>query len=268
MAGQRRAGGRAMMGGMYDDLQDKVALITGSSRGIGAAMATAFARAGSRVVLHGRDPQALAAVRVRIEESGAPVLTVTGDVTLSGDVDRMRDEIHDAYGRVDVLVANAGSSTSRPMPIEEIDEADWRADVERNLTATFLTVKSFLPEMKRRGSGSIITVSSAAGRRPSGHTLVAYGSAKAGVQLFTQDLAAQVGPFGIRANCLAPETILTETNEAWITGERRQQLIDAHPIRRLGTPDDVANAALFLASERSGWISGIILDIAGGATLA
>jgi 3-oxoacyl-[acyl-carrier protein] reductase len=121
--------------------------------------------------------------------------------------------------------------------------------------------------MKRRGSGSIITVSSAAGRRPSAQTLVAYGAAKAGVQVFTQDLAAQVGPFGIRANCLAPETILTDTNQAWLPPERQQQLADLHPIRRLGTPDDVANAALFLASEQSSWISGVILDIAGGATL-
>jgi 3-oxoacyl-[acyl-carrier protein] reductase len=252
---------------MYDDLKDRVVLVTGSSRGIGATIAVAFARAGARVVLHGRDEQALATVRARVDELGAPVLTVTGDVTRAGDLDRMRADITGGYGPVDVLVANAGSSTSRPMPIEEIDEADWRADVDRNLTATFLTVKCFLPDMKRRGSGSIITTSSAAGRRPSAQTLVAYGAAKAGVQLFTQDLAAQVGPFGIRANCLAPETILTETNQAWLPPERQQQLVDLHPIRRLGTPDDVANAALFLASEQSSWISGVILDIAGGTTL-
>lgn len=251
---------------MYDDLHDQVVLVTGSSRGIGAAIALAFAEAGARVVLHGRDEAALATVRERAGDPGR-AMVVTGDVTSPADLARMRERIADGFGPVDILVANAGSTTSRPKPIEEIDEADWRADVELNLTATFLTVKCFLPEMKRRGRGNIITVSSAAGRRASAHTIVAYGAAKAGVQIFTQDLAAQVGPAGIRANCLAPETILTETNQAWIPAEQQEQLIQLHPVRRLGTAEDVARAALFLASEESGWISGVILDIAGGATL-
>jgi len=252
---------------MYEDLRDRVVLITGSSRGIGAAMAVAFAGAGARVVVHGRDEVALDGVRERVEQAGAQALAVTGDVTRLADLAAMRDRISAEFGPVDVLVTNAGSSSSRPMPIEDIDENDWRADIERNLTSTFLTVKCFLPEMKQRGSGSIITISSAAGRRASARTLVAYGAAKAGVQIFTQDLAAQAGPAGVRANCIAPETILTETNENWIQGEQRQMLIDTHPVRRLGTVDDVARAALFLASEESGWISGVVLDIAGGATL-
>jgi 3-oxoacyl-[acyl-carrier protein] reductase len=166
-----------------------------------------------------------------------------------------------------LLVANAGSSDSRPTPIEDITEESWRADIDRNLTGTFLTVKCFLPGMKDRGSGNIITVSSAAGRQPSGHTLVAYGAAKAGVQIFTQDLAAQVGPYGIRANCLAPETILTETNQRWIPADTQRSLAESHPLRRLRTPDDVAQAALFLASDQSSWITGVIIDVAGGAVL-
>jgi 3-oxoacyl-[acyl-carrier protein] reductase len=167
-----------------------------------------------------------------------------------------------------VLVANAGGSGSRPTPIEDITEDSWRADIDRNLTATFLTVKCFLPDMKERRTGSIITLSSAAGRQPSGHTLVAYGAAKAGVQIFTQDLAAQVGRYGIRANCLAPETILTEANERWIPADTQHTLAESHPLRRLGTPEDVARAALFLASDESSWITGVILDVAGGAVLS
>ncbi|MCP2324432.1 3-oxoacyl-[acyl-carrier protein] reductase [Hamadaea flava] len=252
---------------MYEDLRDQVVLITGSSRGIGAAMAVAFAEVGARVVLHGRDEVALDGVRRRVERAGASALVVTGDVTRSAALAAMRDRINAEVGPVDVLITSAGSSKSRPTPIEEIDEEDWRADVERNLTSTFLTVKCFLPDMKSRGSGVVLTLSSAAGRRASARTLVAYGAAKAGVQIFTQDLAAQVGPAGIRANCIAPETILTETNEKWIQGDQRQMLIDMHPVRRLGTVDDVARAALFLASAESGWISGVVLDIAGGATL-
>jgi 3-oxoacyl-[acyl-carrier protein] reductase len=249
-------------------LKDRVALVTGSSRGIGAAIATTFARAGARVVLHGRDEAALATVRSRITDLGGEATSVTGDVTDSGDLARMRGQILDRYGSVDVLVANAGSTTSRPAPIEDITEESWRSDIERNLTGTFLTVKCFLPGMKERRSGAIITLSSAAGRKPSERTIVAYAAAKAGVQLFTQDLAAQVGPFGIRANCIAPETVLTETNKGWIPEDVQRTLAEAHPLRRLGTPDDVARAALFLASDESGWITGVILDVAGGAVLA
>jgi 3-oxoacyl-[acyl-carrier protein] reductase len=248
-------------------LKDRVALVTGSSRGIGAAIALTFAQAGARVVLHGRDEAALASVRARITDIGGQATYVTGDVTVAADLDRMREQILDGYGHPDVLVANAGGSHSRPTPIEDITEESWRADIDQNLTGTFLTVKCFLPGMKQRRSGSIITLSSAAGRRPSGHTLVAYGAAKAGVQIFTQDLAAQVGPYGIRANCLAPETILTETNERWIPADTQRALAESHPLRRLGTPEDVAKAALFLASDESSWITGVIVDIAGGAVL-
>jgi 3-oxoacyl-[acyl-carrier protein] reductase len=249
-------------------LKDRVALVTGSSRGIGAAVASHFARAGAKTVLHGRDLAALESLKAEIDDAGGEAISVTGDITVAADLDRIREEILAAYGRVDVLVANAGSTTSRPVPIEDITEESWRADIDRNLTGTFLTVKCFLPHMKQRGTGNIITVSSAAGRKPSDRTIVAYAAAKAGVQLFTQDLAAQVGPFGIRANCLAPETILTDTNQRWIPAEVQRTLADQHPLRRLGTPDDVARAALFLASDESSWITGVIVDIAGGAVLA
>ncbi|WP_203990723.1 SDR family NAD(P)-dependent oxidoreductase [Virgisporangium aurantiacum] len=249
-------------------LTGKVALVTGSSRGIGAAIATHFAQAGARVVLHGRDEAALDRLRAGIVDAGGEAIAVTGDITVAADLDRMRERILAAYGRVDVLVANAGSTSSRPQPIEDITEESWRADVDRTLTGTFLTVKCFLPHMKERRTGNIITVSSAAGRKPSDRTIVAYAAAKAGVQLFTQDLAAQAGPFGIRANCLAPETILTDTNKGWIPEDVQRSLAEAHPLRRLGTPADVARAALFLASDESSWITGVIVDIAGGAVLA
>lgn len=249
-------------------LTGRVALVTGSSRGIGAAIATTFAQAGARVVLHGRDEAALSAAQARITDLGGEATAVTGDVTVADHLAHMRDQITDRYGHLDVLVANAGSSNSRPTPIEDISEESWRADVDRNLTGTFLTVKCFLPGMKQRGAGNIITLSSAAGRKPSERTIVAYAAAKAGVQIFTQDLAAQVGPFGIRANCIAPETILTETNQRWIPIDVQRSLAEAHPLRRLGTPDDVAATALFLASDHSSWITGVIVDVAGGAVLA
>jgi len=249
-------------------LTGKVALITGSSRGIGAAIATLFAREGARVVVHGRDRAALAKVASVIERDDGSVMQVTGDVTKSGDLDTMRSEVERAFGSVDVLAVNAGGSPTRPGPFESITEEGWRAAVDANLTATFLTIKCFLPGMKERKSGSIITMSSAAARRPHPQSPVPYAAAKAGIQILTQHLAAQAGPFGIRVNCLAPETILTEKNEANIPDEMKKSLVEMLPIRRLGTPDDVARAALFLASDASAWITGQIIDVAGGAVMA
>jgi 3-oxoacyl-[acyl-carrier protein] reductase len=164
-------------------------------------------------------------------------------------------------------VANAGGSFSRPGPLEDTTEESWRASVDGNLTATFLTLKSFLPGMKVRRAGNIITMSSAAARRPHPGSPIPYAAAKAAIQMLTQDVAAQAGPFNVRINCIAPETILTEGNIQRIPDAQKAALVELHPIRRLGTPEDVARAALFLASEESGWITGVVLDVAGGAVM-
>jgi 3-oxoacyl-[acyl-carrier protein] reductase len=248
-------------------LDGRVAVITGSSRGIGAAIAMRFAEEGARVVVHGRDAEALETVRARIAATGAQVLAVTADLVEFDQVEAMRRRIEEAFGPVDVLVANAGGSTVRPGPVELIAEEDWRASVDANLTATFLTVKSFLPGMKQRGRGAIVTLSSAAARRPHPGSPVAYAAAKAGVELLTRDVAAQAGPHGVRANCIAPETIMTERNERQIPADVQEALLANHPIRRLGTPEDVAQAALYLAADTASWITGIVLDVAGGSVL-
>ena len=145
-----------------------------------------------------------------------------------------------------------------PGPLEDISEPDWHASVTANLTATFLTIKSFLPAMKAQKSGTIITISSAAARRPHPGSPIPYAAAKAGIQMLTQDVAAQTGPYNVRVNCIAPETILTERNLARIPQAQQSQLIDVHPLKRLGSPDDVADAALFLASDQSDWMTGVI----------
>jgi len=249
------------------ELASRVALVTGSSRGIGAAIASRFARAGASVALHGRDEAALAKVRSDIESVGGRAIAVVADVTQFDDVEAMRERVEQELGPIDVLVANAGGSPVRPGPIEQISEEDWRASMDANLTSTFLTVKSVLPGMKERGHGVVITMASAASRRPHPGSPVAYAAAKAGIEIFTQDLAAQAGPFGIRANCIAPETILTERNEEQIPPAVKESLREQHPIRRLGTSDDVARAALFLASDDASWITGVVLDVAGGAVM-
>ena len=248
-------------------LNDKVALVTGSSRGIGAAIARLFAQEGAKVVVHGRDADAMSSVQAEIEHAGGKAMQVAADVTSFAEIETMRHRIEAAFGPVEILVANAGGSFTMPGPLEEIREEGWRASVDGNLTATFLTIKSFLPGMKDRKTGNIITISSAAARRPHPGSPIPYAAAKAGIQILTQDLAAQVGPYGIRANCIVPETILTERNQQRIPDAQKQALLDMHPIKRLGTPEDVARAALFLASDNAAWITGIVLDVAGGAVL-
>jgi 3-oxoacyl-[acyl-carrier protein] reductase len=222
-------------------LQDRVALVTGSSRGIGAAIASLFANEGARVVVHGRDGNAVESVRSQIEATGGQVMSFIADLTRYQEIEAMRERIEHVHGPVDILVANAGGSPSRPAPLEEISEDDWRA--------------------------AVITISSAAARRPSPASPMAYAAAKAGIELLTKDAAAQAGPHGIRVNCIAPETIMTEANEQQIPAHVQESLRQSHPIRRLGTPDDVAQTALFLASDNSAWVSGIVVDVAGGSVL-
>lgn len=246
------------------DLKSKVALVTGSSRGIGAAIARLFAEQGAKVVLNGRDKATLNQFKEELERAGSRVMYVVADVRRFNELETMRLLVEKEFGPVDILVANAGGSYTQPGPIEEISEEGWQASVDGNLTATFLTIKTFLPGMKTRRRGNIITISSTAGRLPHVMAPVPYAASKAGIQIFTQDLAQQVGPYGIRANCIAPETILTEHNQQVIPESQKQALAQMHPLKRLGTPDDVAKTALFLASEESTWLTGLIIDVAGG----
>ena len=246
-------------------LAGRVALVTGSSRGIGAAIARLFAEEGAAVAVHGRDADAIASVRDGIAAAGGSAIAVAGDLRNFAEIEAIRARIEKDLGSLDLLVANAGGNFAAPGPLEDVPEDGWRATLEGNLTVTFLTLKSFLPGMKERRRGDIITISSAAGRRPHERSPIPYGAAKAGIALITQDVALQAGPFGIRANCIAPETILTDDNLQRIPEAIRDKMAATHPIARLGTLEDVARAALFLASADSSWITGVVLDVSGGA---
>jgi 3-oxoacyl-[acyl-carrier protein] reductase len=162
-----------------------------------------------------------------------------------------------------VLAAFAASGGPLPRPNVEITEEGWRSAIVGNLTSAFLTLKSFLPGMIERGSGSIVTMASSAGRIPT-QAPTAYAAAKAGVVMLSCQVADEVSGHGVRVNCLAPDSILTERTRSYMTEDQVRQWAEAFPLGRMGAPEDVALATLFLASESSSWLTGVALDVAGG----
>jgi 3-oxoacyl-[acyl-carrier protein] reductase len=246
----------------YPDLVDKVAVVTAGSRGIGAATCRQLARNGAKVTVNGRDEVAVDSVVEEIRGSGAVAIGVTADVTDFAAVEHMRRQVEEELGPVDVLATFAGGQ-GYPTPTEQMSLEQWRSVIDSDLTSTFLTVRSFLPGMMERGRGSIVTMASSAGRLPS-QASAAYAAAKAGVVMFSKHVANEVGQHGVRVNCLAPSSVLTERVQRLMPEETQRQVAAMHPLGRMGTPEDVALATLFLASDSSSWITGVTLDVAGG----
>ena len=246
----------------YEDLVGKVALVTGGSRGLGAATCRALAVNAAKVAVNGRDPAAVDGIVRELRNQGAQATAAVADCRDARALVRMREHVEAELGAVDVLVAFAGGGR-QPQSVLDVDEDEWRADLDGNLTATFLTVKTFLPGMIERRHGAIVTMGSAAARLPGGAP-IAYAAAKAGIVNFSQQVAHEVGRHGVRVNCLTPSTVMNERMRAAIPAEQQQKLSAMYPLGRLGEPPDVAEAALFLASDASSWITGVTLDIAGG----
>jgi 3-oxoacyl-[acyl-carrier protein] reductase len=246
----------------YPDLAGNVAVVTGGSRGIGAATAQALAANGAAVAVIGRDEEALAGIAAGIQERGERALAVRADCTVQTELERAAQTIAEQLGPADIVAAFAGGG-GMPVATAEETARHWREVIESDLTSTFLTVSAFLPAMIERHGGSIVTMSSAAARQAA-RSNAAYAAAKAGVIAFTRHLANELGPQGIRVNCLAPSATENERMRAWMTEEQRAELASSFPLRRIGQPEDVASAALFLASEASSWITGVTLDVAGG----
>jgi 3-oxoacyl-[acyl-carrier protein] reductase len=250
----------------YPDLQHKTVLVTGGSRGIGAHTARAFADQGAKVCTVGRDRDALDRVVSDLISRGAAAMGVAADVTDAAALARVREQTEDRLGPVDVLAVFAGGQGA-PVPTPELTELRWRQVLDSELTSAFLTIQTFLPRMLERGTGSILTMSSSAGRQPSQANL-AYSVAKAGLVMLTRHLAAEIGPRGVRVNALAPSSVRTEKVAAQMPPTVQEQVAAMHPLGRLGTPDDVAQVALFLASDAAAWLTGLTIDVAGGRITA
>jgi len=230
-------------------LDGKVVLVTGGSRGIGATTCRLLAANGVKTVVNGRDEAAINDVIEDIRADDGQAIGIAADVPDFKAIERMRQQAEQEFGPVDILIAFAGGSQNQPEPTEQLTEEVWRSTIDNNLTATFLTVKSFLPGMIERRRGAIVTMASAAARLPSAGP-VAYAAAKAGIVLFSRHVASEVAKHGVRVNCVAPAAILTDRLRR-MPETVQQQVAALHPLGRLGMPEDVALATIFLVSDSS-----------------
>lgn len=249
------------------DLTGKVAIITGASRGIGEAIATAFAEAGAKVVLSSRKIENVGPVANKINAAGGTALAVPAHAGHPDEVAKLVAAAVDAFGTVDIAVNNAGTAIHFG-PSLTADEAIWDKTFQINLKGYVWLCKEVAPIMTQQGRGKIINVASVAGIVPSPGMGV-YGVTKAGIIIFTQYLAQELGPANIQVNAIAPGTVQTRLMQAaWdIAPTGVEDTKRATPLKRIGQPDDIAGAALFLASPASDFTTGAVLVIDGGFIL-
>ncbi len=243
---------------MTGRLEGKVAVITGAGRGLGRAIALRFAREGARVVIAEIDAGNGAAVA---REIGAGAIAVQCDVSSSADVARTFAAANEAFGPVDVLVNNAAVVGPAVTHFLEVDEALWDLVLDANLKGNFLCARRAADDMVAKGSGVIINLSSGGGSR-SHRGMVTYDSAKGGVEAFTRSCALDLAPYGIRSCCIVPGMMLMDDDSP--DSDRVAAVSATVPLGRPGTGDDIAGAAVFLASDDASYITGSCLYVEGG----
>jgi 3-oxoacyl-[acyl-carrier protein] reductase len=245
-------------------LENRVAIITGSARGIGKAIALTFLREGAKVAIIDLDKERLEILRTEIKKENKAAMTILCDITQSSEVNEMVSQVQKAFGGVDILVNNAG--IIRRGTIESVTEEEWDRVIAVNLKGTFNCCKAVVEIMKEQGYGKIVNVSSIAGKMGDITSAPGYGPSKAGVDALTKTLARQLARYRINVNAVSPHAIETEMSAQW-SEERRREIISSIPLGRLGKPEDVAEAVLFLASDEASFITGEILDVNGGALM-
>jgi NAD(P)-dependent dehydrogenase (short-subunit alcohol dehydrogenase family) len=249
-------------------LKDKVALITGGTSGIGEATAMLFSKEGAKVAITGRNQERGAAVVQQINQQGRDARFIKADVSLATDCRRAVDETVRAFGRLDILFNNAG--VFYPQTAIECSEEKWDEQIDVNLKGTFLMSKSALPSMIEQGHGLIINNSSGWGVVGGDHA-VAYCASKGGVVLMTKAMAIDHGRQGIRVNCICPGDVETpmlpaDAKMRGLSWDKYLSDCNNRPMGRIGSPDEIAKAVLFLASDESSFMTGASLVVDGGGT--
>jgi NAD(P)-dependent dehydrogenase (short-subunit alcohol dehydrogenase family) len=246
------------------DMRGRTAVVTGSTRGLGRTFVLALAEAGASVVVVGRDAAAAAVVEAELAERGAASRTVLADVTVRSDVERVLAESTEAFGRVDVLVNNAGTCVHKPAL--EVTDDEWRHVMTTNVDGLWIASQVVGRHMVERGGGTIVNIGSMSGdivNRPQWQP--AYNASKAAVHHLTRSLAAEWAPLGVRVNALAPGYMKTEMAPVDDPQFRRHWIDDA-PMQRYGRPEELAPAIVFLASDASSFMTGAVLTVDGGYT--
>jgi NAD(P)-dependent dehydrogenase (short-subunit alcohol dehydrogenase family) len=256
-------------------LKDKIAVITGGGRGIGREISLAFARGGADVVLAARSVEALEDTRVQVENLGRKALVMPTDIRQPDSVNNLAQRVLSHFGRVDVLVNNSGVG-GPSAPLWEIDPSAWEETFAVNVRGTYLCCRAFLPAMIERCSGSIIIISSLTGKRPLLNR-TPYAASKTALIGLARTLAWETGPYGVRVNVISPGPVAGERIEWAIqkqaesqgisVEEARRQFTDASPLGRLTPPGDVAQAALFLASDMAASVTGEDMNVSAGIVM-
>ena len=246
----------------YANLAGKVALITGGGRGIGFAIAETLGRGGAAIVVNDLSTESTTAAVDRLTAGGIRAVAAPGNVTESAAVRVIVSAAVAAFGHLDILVNNAG--VLRPTCAERIDDAEWDLVMTGNLTATFFCCRAVIPEIRRAGGGSIVNVSSSAGKSVSTIGGAHYTAAKAGVLGLTRHLARELASDRIRVNAVCPGLIDTEMVRSTIDPARIAAYAASFPAGRLGTPQEVADLVAYLVSEKSSYVTGASVDINGG----
>ena len=241
-------------------MDGQVAVITGAAAGIGRAIAETFAAAGAAVVVSDRNVEAAAAVAEAIVKNGGRAIGVPCDVTSEEDLARLVSETVAKFGKLTVLVSNAGGGGPKPF---EMPMADFRRAFDLNVFSLFRLAQLAAPKMKKAGGGSILAITSMAGENTN-QRMASYGASKAAANHLIRNIAFDLGPMRIRVNGIAPGATRTAALESVLNDEIEKAMLLNTPIHRLGEPQDMANAALFLCSSASSWISGQILTVSGG----